>query len=36
MSVQYVGMMVSSGVLLYVIVSVFCSRLVRSHEAYHG
>jgi hypothetical protein len=36
MSVQYVSMMVSSGVLLYVILSVFCSRRVRSHEAYHG
>lgn len=36
MSVQYVGIMVSSGVPLYVIVSVFCSNLVRSYEAYHG
>jgi len=36
MSVQYVGMIVSSGVLLYVIVSVFSSNLVRSYEAYHG
>jgi hypothetical protein len=35
-SVQYVGMMVSSGVLLYVIVLVFCSNPVRSYEAYHG
>jgi hypothetical protein len=35
MSVQYVGVMVSSGVLLYVIVSVFTSNPVRSYEAYH-
>jgi hypothetical protein len=33
MSVQYVSMMVSSGVLLFVIVSVFCFNLVRSYEA---